>query len=289
LGHFEGQKTVIIFSEGFLSEPKSHIRDKVQEAIDLALRYGIVLNFVNPLDVSGREGYFDLQMGPEDDLARYTTIEQMAKYTGGIFHNDNSMINGIKEITRRKLYRYVMSYTLPPGKRPGSYRKIRVEVNQPGLELSYIKGYYVPKEELSFQNSKKEDILNAVYAPGNIQEIPVKLSYNYSLAADGANYAVSFLTRVNIQKMKFYEEEKRRKNLLHLVLAVFDEAGNYVNGLEKAVDFQLLESSYADLLNQGIDSKCEFKLAQGRYTIKSIVREDNQGKLGSISKTIEIP
>jgi len=178
---------------------------------------------------------------------------------------------------------------MPPHKTPGVHQKIKLEVNRPGLTLSYKKGYYFSKEELTFQSNKKEDVLEAVNALGDLREIPVNLAYNYSLADDDLTYAVDFLTSVYVKKIKFIEEEERRKNLLHLVLAVFDEAGNYVNGLEKAIDFQLLETSYPAFISRGIESKVEFKLHPGRYIVKSIVREDNQNKLGSTSKTIDIP
>jgi hypothetical protein len=55
------------------------------------------------------------------------------------------------------------------------------------------------------------------------------------------------------------------------------------------VDFKLQENNYQDLCIHGLISKLEFKLPYGRYRIRAIVREDNQKKIGSIAKAIEIP
>ena len=42
--HFEGRKTLILFSEGFLSEP---VRYELQEVVDMALRSGVYVNTVD--------------------------------------------------------------------------------------------------------------------------------------------------------------------------------------------------------------------------------------------------
>jgi polyphosphate kinase len=45
----------------------------------------------------------------------------------------------------------------------------------------------------------------------------------------------------------------------------------------------------ADAVKRGLTSRVELKLPVGRYKIKAVVREDTQGKLGSITKSVEIP
>ena len=181
-----------------------------------------------------------------------------------------------------------MSYGMPSDRHPGTYHKIKVETTRPDLQISYRKGYYIGKEELNVQSSKKEDILSAMYAPGDISEIPVLLSYTYLKEADGS-YSASFITKADVKKMQFTKEEDRRKNLVHVVLAAFDGNDHYVNGLEKAIEFQLLDDSFSALLNRGISSKVDLKLPPGHYKIKTVVREGNQGKMGSIARAVDIP
>ena len=94
---------------------------------------------------------------------------------------------------------------------------------------------------------------------------------------------------VNIRGLRFAEEDARRKNQISLFLVAYDETDRYISGLEKSIDFQLLENSYAELLNRGLTSRVELKLPLGRYKIKAFVREGSQGKMGSITKAVEIP
>jgi hypothetical protein len=270
---------------------------QLQEVIDLALSSGVVLNCVNlrglesGIDVSRRSDPNGLAMSDalDDILAQEDPLAQMSGDTGGsFFHNDNDMYKGLKQIVRRQPCYYILTYASPSPKANGTYHRIKLELSRPGLEISYRKGYYSPKEEMTFEKRKKEDIIDALKGLGNFNEIPVNLSYN-CYRSDSSTYGVSFLTNVDIRKLHFLDEEARHKNLISLVLAAYDDNGHFVDGLEKTVDLKLLDSSFADVLRHGLSSRVELKLPFGRYTIKTVVRESVQGKMGSLTKGIEVP
>jgi VWFA-related protein len=308
LRHFEGAKMVVLFSDGFLSETGTAEAYQLQELVNLALHSGIVLNSVSTRSISSdiessspvsadmfdrsaqKERALAQLVHPEADrAAQEKPLAQIASETGGqFFPRSNDMYLGLRNIAHHRSSNYILTYGMPPHEADGSYHHIKLEVTRPGLELSYRKGYYTSKEEMTFENSKKEDLMEALSAPGNMNQIPMTLSYNYS-HEDDYTYAVSFITDVNIRGLQFVEEEARRKNQVSLVLVAFDETDQYVSGLEKTIDFQLLESSYGDLLKRGLTSRVELKLPVGRYKIKAVVHESAQGKMGSITKSVEIP
>jgi VWFA-related protein len=301
LSHFDGTKGVVLFSDGFIAQRGTLAAYQLQELIDLALRSGISLNTIStrgtPSHVDGisveTEGLVGKLMKYEEDVAdkldQEGVLAQMASETGGQFFSAaNNMYAGLKNVANHESYLYIMSYSMPPHATDGSYHKINIEVTRPGLQVSHRKGYYTAKEEMTFESRRKEDLMAALSGPGNMKEIPMTLSYNYSQEAD-SSYEVSFITKVDIRGLRFLEEDQRRKNQLSLVLVAFDENDQYVSGLEKAIDFRLLETSYAGLRRRGLRSRVELKLPMGRYKIRAVVREDNQGKLGSITKSVEIP
>jgi len=329
LSHFEGPKMVVLFSDGFITEigrltgaAEAH---ELQELIDMALRSGIVLNAVSIRGITA-EGAISTQEFPDTPLSAFAInakqrqrelaqeqkdqeeaqrpaavpdemdrmmqekpMAQMASETGGeFFPRSNDIYHGLQPIAHRRHSYYVLTYTMPPHKPDGSYHHIKLEVTRPGLEVSHRKGYYSPTEELTFENNNKEDLMAALHGPGSMNEIPITLSYRSS-QEDDSTCAVSFITNVNVRKLRFPEEDNRRKNQISLVLAAFDETDHFINGLEKSIDFQLLESSYTDLREHGLTSRVELKLPIGRYIIKAVVRENSQGKMGSIVKSVEIP
>lgn len=302
LRHFEATKSLVLFSDGFLSQSTSPVFYQLQEVVDLALRSGVVLNC---LDIRGLDTYFPsasertildasiagqkMSFYREDQLAQEDPLYQMSNETGGIFfHNNNDLYGGLQKIVHRQSAYYVLTYAMPSQKADGRFRRIKLEVSRPGLELSYRKGYYAPKEEMTFERRKKEDIMEALQAPGNLNEIPLYLAYNY-YQEDDSTYGVSFLTNISIRGLHFLDEDARRKNLISMVLVAFDENDRYIDGVEKSIEFRLLETSYASLLDQGLTSRVELKLPMGRYKIKAVVRESTQGKMGSVTKAVEIP
>jgi VWFA-related protein len=308
LRHFEGSKMVVLFSDGFLSETGTAEAYQLQELVNLALHSGIVLNSVSTrgiasdmasaspintdmFDRAGQQGRaLATIVTPEmDQAAQEKPLAQIASDTGGqFFSRSNNMYLGLRTIAHSRSSHYILTYSMPPHRADGAYHHIKLEVTRPGLELSYRKGYYTPKEETTVENSNKEDLMEALNAPGDMNQIPMTLSYNYS-QEDDSTYAVSFITDVNIRGIQFAEEEARRKNQVSLALVAFDETDHYISGLEKTIDFQLLESSYAGLRARGLTSRVELKLPVGRYKIKAVVRESAQGKMGSITKSVEIP
>ncbi len=213
----------------------------------------------------------------------------LAHDTGGIFHhNSNDLHAGLKQVADRETHYYVLSYASPSQKPDGRYHKIKLEVSRPGLELAYRTGYYAPKEELTFERKRKEDILEALRAPGNVNEIPVGFSYNSS-QVDDSNYEVELVTRVDLRRMRFVEEDSWRKNLISLVIVAFDQNDRYIDGVQKDVSFSLSPGNYSALLDRGFSSKVSFRMPPGRYKIKTVIRESVQSKTGSLTKSIDVP
>jgi VWFA-related protein len=300
LKHFEARKSIILISDGFLFQ---ELTFELQEVVDAALRAGVVLNTMDlrGLYTTSPQASDNFANVPphllgakesllmEDARAEEDPLFTLADDTGGtFFHNNNDFYMGLQKISTHQAFYYVLTYATPSSKADGRYHKIKLEVSRPDLELTYRKGYYAPKEQLTFERRKKEDILEALQAPGNLNEIPINFSYNY-FQLDDSRFEVALVTNVSVRGMQFLQEESRHKNLLNLVVVALDENDRYVDGLEKSVDFNLTDPSYAALQNYGFSSKVDLRLPPGRYKVKAVVRESVQSKMGSITKAIEIP
>jgi VWFA-related protein len=299
LKHFEAKKNLILFSDGFLFEDLTY---ELQDIVDQALRAGVVLNAVDArgLYVGTFEASDNLRIPyqllmakqrllSEDVRIQGDPLNMMAHDTGGIFHQDsNDLHAGLKRISERQTHFYVLTYAAPSQKADGRYHRIKLEVSRPGLQLSYRKGYYAPKEQLTFERRRKEDILEALQAPGNVNQIPIRTGYVY-YRLDESRYEVELLTQVDIRRMQFVEEDSRRRNLISLVVVALDDYDRYVDGLQKDVTFNLTPSGYSELLSRGFASKVVFRVPAGRYKIKTVVRESSESKMGSVTRGIEIP
>ena len=298
--HFEGKKSVILFSPGFLGED---VHYEIQELVDRSLRSGVVFNAIDVrglytvgFEASDRVGGADgtllgqkLSLLGSSKSMQADPLEQIALDTGGIFfHNNNDLYAGMKQVVERESYSYVLTYASSNVHSVGRYHKIKLEGSRPGLEVSYRKGYYEPKEEISYESRRKEDIQEAMWAPGNVNQIPIQISHEFYQLEDH-RYQLSLTTRVDLRRVKFQLEEERHKNLVNLVVMVLDEKGQYIDGVQKNVEFILTDASYGQLLNYGMTLKLEIAVPPGRYQVKSVVREGVQTKMGSLTKMVEVP
>jgi hypothetical protein len=109
LRHFEGKKSVILFSPGFIAQD---VEFEIQEVVDRSLRSGVVFNVIDArglytagFEASDRVGGADpTLLGKKISLlgssksAQSDSLEQMALETGGIFyHNNNDLYAGLRK------------------------------------------------------------------------------------------------------------------------------------------------------------------------------------------------
>ncbi|HYK89531.1 MAG TPA: VWA domain-containing protein, partial [Acidobacteriota bacterium] len=191
LTHIVGRKLLILSSGGFLSDD---FRYELQDLVDSSLRSGVVVSTLNARGLTSgirqaaeratgspqaESGRFMLQSFTK--LAMEAPLVQLAADTGGLsFLDNNDLHAGLKAAVTQQSCHYVLSYVAPNSKYDGSFHGIRLEVVRPSVNVSYRKGYYAPKEQLSFERRTKEDILDALRAPADLNEIPIQLSYSHS-------------------------------------------------------------------------------------------------------------
>lgn len=280
LQHFRGSKSLVLLSEGFV--PARPMRWRVDRMVDQALRSRVTLNAV---DIKG------LETAPlSTDIAFGDfPLESLAEDTGGIFYRaSNDLVAGFRQIRDAQSFYYVLSYASSDQKAGGKYHRIRVEVDRPGLELSYRRGYFAPREELSQEKRKKEDLQLALEAPGRFDRIPLELAFRSS-PLDRDRHRLSVFTKVNVAAIPFHQQKGRRTNLLNLVVAVYDENGGHVGGSEQKVELSLSESSYRTMLQRGFIAETEVEIPGGKYTVKVVARESNQTRMGSLQRAVGIP
>lgn len=323
LRHFEGRKSLILFSEGFIAEP---LRYELQDVVDAALRSNV---YVSAIDVRGLyvEGEMaasnlnipkagmivnkipsggdtreeripvsfgriisaKVQTGSNQQSGQEDPLNSMALETGGIFiHNNNDLYSGIKKAVDQQTFYYILTYASPETKNDGRYHRIKVEVSRPGVKVRYREGYYAPREQITSERRKYEDIKEALKAPGNLNEIPIQLSYQFSQVS-AAIYQVSLLTKVDVKGLEFLNEDEHRKNSLNLMVAAYDEHDKWIDGVEKEIDLNLLEPNYVSMLRYGFTAKVNFNLPPGHYKIRSVVRESLRSQMGSASRLIDVP
>lgn len=305
LRHFRASKALVLLSEGFVLGKR--MRWRLDQVINRALRSRVLFHVVDirglytvgfrassdeppvvPEFVAGRSIGRTLSALHLDQVYQSHPLEKVTEETGGTYFRDsNDLVAGLKQIANARSYYYVLSYASPDQKASGKFHKIRVEVSRPGLELGYRRGYYAPREKLSPEDRKNEDIRIALAAPDDFDQIPLELTYESSQAEEN-RCRVSFFTHIKIYGMPFHRQRERRRNVVHLVVTLYDKNEEQAEVSEQTIRLNLSESSYRTMLQRGFIARTEVEVPAGQYTVKAVVRESSQARMGSLQRVVRI-
>ena len=296
LQHFEGRKSLVLVSDGFLAQ---QLRYEMQGVVRAALRSGTILSTVDMRGLyttsyrasevaalATEATLSQMSMRVENMRVQSQPLAQMALETGGIhFHNNNDLFGGLKTIADSQSFYYVLTYASPATASDGRFHRIKVKVSRPGLKITHRKGYFAPKEDPTYITLKKREVLDALRSPGNLNEIPVRLSYSaFPVGED--RYQVDVFTRIDFGRLPFLEEKDRKTNLLHLITAAYGGKGGYLGGQEKQLDLRLTQSGQQELAALGATSKFTLEAPPGEHQLKAVVRESVEATLGSVQEWI---
>ena len=120
------------------------------------------------------------------------------------------------------------------------------------------------------------------------ETIPVKVETQYYQAGSGeARLAV--VTHVDIQGVRFRKADGRNLDNLTVVTALFDQAGNYVTGEQKKIEFRLLDATLARLSKTGLSMKASLPVKRGAYLVREVVQDSEGNQLSALSNQVEVP
>jgi VWFA-related protein len=302
-----GQHSVIFVSPGFLLY---NLEPRIADITDRALRYGVVINALDPRglyvlipggDASSQPQSVVLANRPDLLGMKHHMIEQglslaevglssFAEDTGGqFFHNSNDLDMGFRKVGTLSDVYYVLTFSPRDLKYDGRFHKLKVSlVNPAGFTIQARRGYFAPKTSVDTATRAKEEIEQAVYSQDQLMELPIDVHTQF-YKINEAEVRLAVLTHLDLSSVRFRKEQDRHLNNLTFVTVLFDQDGKYVMGKEKLVELRLRDATLARFSQTGVTLKTEFDLKPGTYLVRQIVRDSEAGQLSGLNRTVEIP
>ena len=117
----------------------------------------------NPAAMNKAEQQFFQQTNNE-----HGTMNQMAEATGGkAFVDTNDLRSAMAKAIEAGSNYYTLAYAPTNQHQDGDYRRIKVELDLPGVKLAYRRGYYSDEPTTSKQQNQREDARSSSAAPYN--------------------------------------------------------------------------------------------------------------------------
>ena len=200
---------------------------------------------------------------------------------------------GLARIGREARSYYLVGYAPQNRAADGKFRKIEVKVAREDVSVRARRGYFAPgRDEKGAKVVEARDaaIQRALDAPFDLPEVPLRaIAQVFGEAAPG-QASVLLTVEADIRGLAFAEKDGVSRDTLELLLLVAQPRHRRVHALRPAVRDGLPEGdARAVRARRGSRSRASCKLGPGPYQAKIVTRDQNSGRLGSLTHDFEVP
>ncbi len=206
------------------------------------------------------------------------TLRYMADVTGGVAYvNTNDLANSFRKAAEDSSSYYLLSYYLTrPQGAPPEWRKIKVKVKQPGLNVRTRSGIFAVPKPLDLPGVRDTDLGLAQRSPTNMTGMGMVVDWLPDPAKPSD--PSKFFIQVNASDVTINEPE----NLLSVdfLVVVRGADGKLLDQVAKKVEGKV--KSLEDFRKQPMLFSGELKPIKPGAIVRFIVRDNLSGKLGTV-------
>ncbi|HEV1995320.1 MAG TPA: VWA domain-containing protein, partial [Candidatus Acidoferrum sp.] len=302
LASMPGQRVLVLVSPGFIT---TTMQSEASEMVDRATRANIVINTIDARGLYAPDVMGDIADPPRDtfrtvgyktsyrvaaQFAQEEVLAQLANGTGGkFFHNRNDVDEAMREAGAAPAYSYLLGFSPQNLKIDGRFHALKVALtSKEKFEIQARHGYFAPKTLTDPVEATKLEIQEALFSQEEIRDLPVELQTQF-FKKDDAQARLAVLTHFDVKGIHFRKLLGRNNDQLTIVTGIFDENGNFVTGLSKVVEMNLLDTTYTRLSRSGFTVKTSFDVKPGTYLVRLVVRDAVGAQMAARNGAVVIP
>ena len=230
----------------------------------------------------------DLSLLGNQSLTDQLTLKSLAGSTGGVsVVNSNNFADGLDRILKRTRGYYRLAYK-PSDRFDNKFRKVEIKVRRSGVQIFTSAGYFAKANRSNDSATKEDQILSAATSPLAKRDLDVTAELQYTFTANNqADLTINAF--IDPRKIDFKRIGDKYQASFDVVGFVFDSVGRSRGGISQTVNADLTEETYKRALATGIGYTANTQLPPGPYQIRLVIRENETGKMGTVSRYFEVP
>lgn len=250
---------------------------------------------VYPLDISNASnpGFTDPSLRVRSALHRPVNnldkLEQFADATGGsMCYHTTDLDDCFKRASEDSQDYYMLAYYADPANKKTGWREIRASVARKDVKVRARTGYYQQRRKAGDEKSALSEVFNAIGSPLEYTSLPleVKLEGVSPVEENARKQRVAFVLFVP-PTAGFIAGEDNRMNLAFAAVAKQPDATPVAQFVREAAG-ALKPQAAADLGIHGFVMPGSVDLEPGEYELKCVVRDNQNGHIGSVSLPIKV-
>ena len=310
LREMPGRKAIALFSDGF---PQSaggivQLANRASVAIYTFDARGLVSFDATALDAGPAAGGIRMAQKREAPYrASQTSLDELARGTGGIFFHDNSNLGrGLANALDDMRAYYLIGYQpnredFDKVRGEAKFHKIEVNVLRAGLRVRSRNGFVgipdPPTIHEDARKSAKQELRNALSSPFHSNGFPVQLSAFYSAATRKDPKTGRRPTRlrammaIDARGLKFNDTPEGKKELdLDIVAAAYSARNEAVASSDRTFHTEMAPDEMNQTIASGLMYGFEIEILQpGPYQLRVAAWDANSQRVASAATFVEIP
>ncbi|MBV8817343.1 MAG: VWA domain-containing protein [Acidobacteriaceae bacterium] len=307
LAAFPEKKALVYFSSGI---PKTGVENQSQlrATVNAAIRANVAFYPVDATGLVAEAPSGDATVQSPKGTGSFTgtnqrgrtdsrnnqqeTLVTLASDTGGkalLENNDLSL--GLVQAQKDFNSYYIIGYYSTNAAKDGQYRRIDVKLNDKNLQvkLENRNGYYAEKTFAKFSSSDKERQLQDALMLGDpVSELPLALEADhFRIGKDRYFEAIS--VKIPGSAISLKNKGSRQSVDLDFIGQIRDTRGKLVTAVRDGITVKLDDNAVSQLGRRSFQYDTGLTLAPGDYTLRFLVRENLNGKMGTFETKIAVP
>jgi VWFA-related protein len=303
LSGIEQKKSVIYFSSG-MSQQGQDNQVELRRTTDRLNRANVSLYASDMRGLQANVPGGDATQGSRRGTAAFTgatvtnavrsqagsqdTLTTMAEDTGGrAFFDANTFGQVFDKVVSDTSAYYVLGYSSTNAARDGRFRRIKVKLKRTDLKLEYRSGYYAGRD---FAHSTKDDreqqLQDQLLSDLSATDLSAYVSSAYFRLGDN-RYWVPLSVVVPGYQIPITKQSDKNRATLDVLGLVRDDQRRPIGRIRDTV--RLSVDAADDLKKKTVQYETGFEMPPGKFHVKIVVRENQDGTFGSYETDLVVP
>ena len=210
-----------------------------------------------------------------------TTMETLADQTGGLaFYGNNDVGGSVRRAIDDSRLTYALAYYPENAKWDGSFRKIKVEVDKPGVELRYRRGYFAA-ESAADAGSDEQQLATEIASP--LENTTIGLTVQAEPVDVLGARQLKVHLRIEADRLRFAQENGGWAASMQLIWTQFAADGRMVDSTTQPVSLNLPQKSYEQVERSGLPLTGGLAIKDDAVTLRLVCRDTVSGLMGSLN------
>jgi VWFA-related protein len=220
---------------------------------------------------------------------RFDLMNELARQTGGkAFMNTNDLAGAMQRSVEDGSNYYTLAYRPSNSNWDGKFRKIKVDLDKSGVNLTYRRGYFAIADQTPAEGPAAE--LNAALQPDVLESTMLRLTSEVLPPAPN-QAALQLDTTLDISNLAFSADPNGNRHARVLVMLVaFNDAGKPepVRQTSSALNLDFTAAQYKTYLDSGVKFRQQLPLPPGKYRLRLGVSDLTNHRLGTLVVPVQI-